>query len=90
MVTVGHHYGHPPPLLTQQDLTVIQRYDSQPITNLMPLRGDRAGLELFLLVDNCSNCGPGPKVEEVRRFIGSQLPTTAVGVAYIRETEKCK
>jgi len=87
MVTVGHHYGHPPPLLTQEDLTVIQRYDPRPITNLIPLRGDRAGLELFLLVDNCSNCEPGPKFEELRRFIGSQSPTTAVGVAYIQDGE---
>jgi hypothetical protein len=85
MVTVGHHYGHPPPVLAQNDLIVTQRYEPQPITDLIPLQGDRAGLELFLLVDNCSNCEPGSKFEELRRFIVAQLPTTAVGVAYIQD-----
>jgi len=83
IVTAGHFYGHVIPVLTRDDLTVTQVYEPQPITNLVPLRGDRAGLELFVLVDNCSNCEPGSKVEEVRRFIVSQPSTTAVGVAYI-------
>jgi len=84
MVTIGHHYGHELPLLTQDDLTVTQRFDPLPVTNLIPLRGDRVGLDLFLLVDNCSSCEPGSKFEEVRHFIESQLPTTAVGIAYIQ------
>lgn len=85
VVTVGHHYGNPPPALTKEDLTVTQRFDAEPITSLLPLRGDRGSLELFLLVDDCSNCEPGPKVEELRRFIKSQPPATAVGVAYIED-----
>jgi hypothetical protein len=84
MVTIGHHYGHQPPSLTRNDLTVTQYYDPLPITNLTPLSGDRAGLELFLLVDNCSNCEPGSKFEELSRFITSQPSTTAIGVAYIQ------
>lgn len=44
----------------------------------------RAALELFLLVDNCSNCEPGSKFEELSRFIISQPSTTTVGVAYIQ------
>ena len=36
-----------------------------------------------MLVDNCSNCEPGTKFEELRRFISSQPSTTSVGVAYI-------
>lgn len=83
IVTVGHHYGHEAPLLTRDDLTVTQNYQPLRVTNLIPLRGDRAGLELFLLVDNCSNCEPGSNFEELSRFIGSQPPTTTVGVAYI-------
>ena len=83
VVTIGHYYGHLPPALTRDDLTVTQPFDPLAITNLIPLRGDRAGLELFVLVDNCSNCEPGSKFEELRRFIDSQPSTTAVGVAYI-------
>lgn len=82
-VTIGHHYGHEPPVLTRDDLTVTENYDPLPITNLVPLRGDRGGLELFLLVDNCSNCEPGSNFEELSHFITSQPSTTTVGVAYI-------
>jgi hypothetical protein len=84
IVTVGHHYGHVPPVLTKDDLTVMQSYEPRQVTNLISLRGDRAGLELFLLVDHCSNCEPGSKFEEINRFILSQPSTTAVGVAYIQ------
>ena len=59
VITIGHHYGHEPPLLTKDDL-IVQEQHMPPlrITNFVPLRGDRAGLELFLLVDNCSNLSP--------------------------------
>jgi hypothetical protein len=85
VVTVGHYYGHQPSLLTRDDLIITQQVDPLPITKVIPLRGDRADVELFLLVDNCSNCEPGSKFEELRRFIGSQPATTSVGVAYIQD-----
>lgn len=86
LVTVGHYYGGAaPPALTRDDLTVTQRYEPLPVSNLIPLRGDRAALELFVLVDHCSNCEPGPKFEELRRFIVSQPSTTAVGIAHIQD-----
>jgi len=84
VVTVGHYFGPETPVLTQDNLTITQRYEPLPITNLIPLRGDRAGLELYLLVDNCSSCEPGTKFEELRRFIVAQPSTTLIGVAYIR------
>jgi hypothetical protein len=84
IVTIGHHYGNVPPILTKDDLTVTQRYDTLQITNLVPLRGDRAALDLFFLVDNCSNCEPGNKFEELSHFILSQPSTTRIGVAYIQ------
>lgn len=83
VVTLGHHYGQPPPVLTKYDLTVREGYQSLPVTNLIPLRGDHAGLELFLLVDHCSNCEPGSKFQELSQFIRSQPATTSVGIAYI-------
>src|SRR5580704_16376287 len=84
IATVGHYYGPETPALTQESLAITQHYEPLAITNLIPLRGDRAGLELFLLVDNCSSCEPGTKFEELRRFIVSQPVATSIGVAYIR------
>src|SRR5208283_649983 len=83
VVTVGHHYGHEPPAISSHDLTVTQDYAQLPVTNVIPLRGNRAALELFVLVDNCSNCEPGPLFEELRHFLVSLPATTQVGVAYI-------
>jgi hypothetical protein len=84
IVTVGHHYGHAAPALTKDDLIVTQHYQLLPVTNVIPFRGPRAGLELYILVDHCSNCEPGSKFEELSHFITSQPLTTAVGVAYIQ------
>src|SRR5579863_6703564 len=84
VVTVGHYYGHQPPVLTRDDLTVTRQYEPLKITSVTPFRGDRAGLELFVLVDECSNCEMGSKFDQLRRFIGSQPAQTAVGVAYIQ------
>jgi len=52
MITVGRHYGHLPPILKRGDLSIMQHYEPLPITNLISLRGARATLELFLLVDD--------------------------------------
>jgi hypothetical protein len=80
VITMGHYYGSAAPTLTRADLMVTRDGNPVAITNLIPLRGD---LELFVMVDNCSNCEAGLKLEELRRFLNSQPPTTAVGVASI-------
>jgi len=69
VVTTGHYYGEEPPILTASDLSVTQNGIPRTITSVIPLRGDRAALELFVLVDNCSSCEVGPKFDELRRFI---------------------
>ncbi len=84
IVTAGHYYSHQPPLIMSQDLVVTQQYEPLTVTGLVPLRGDRAALELYVLVDDCSSCEVGTKFEELRRFILSQPATTTVGVAYIQ------
>jgi hypothetical protein len=88
IVTAGHYYyyyNRELPLLTKDDLAVYQQDHARPVINVIPLRGDRAGQELFFLVDNSSNCEPDSKFEELRRFISAQPSTTSVGVAYIKD-----
>ncbi len=84
IVTIGHHYGHEPPMLRAEDILVkTPEYDTLLVTSLVPLKGDRAGLELYIVVDNCSSCEAGTKFQELSRFIASQPATTSVGIAYI-------
>jgi hypothetical protein len=85
VVTMGHYYSREAPLLTADDLVVTQNNKPLTIKSLTPLRGDRAGLELFILVDNCSSCEVGTKLNELRRFIATQPSSTSVGVAYIQD-----
>ncbi len=84
VLTLGHHYGKAPPELKASDLVVDAQGATLPITKLVPLR---SALELYLLVDNCSNCEPGSKFEEIRGFILAQASTTKVGVAYMENGE---
>ena len=85
LVTIGHHYGHAPAVLTIQNFTLFEQYDQRPLVDLVPLRGDRAGLEIFLLVDNCSSCEVGSKFDELAKFIRAQPPSTSFGVAYVQD-----
>ncbi len=72
-------------MLTKDDLIVQQQHAPLTITNLTPLRGEQAGLELFILVDHCSTCEALSKFEELRKFIASQPSGTSVGIAYIKD-----
>lgn len=85
VVSMGHYYGREAPSLRASDLSVTQNNKPLTITSLIPLRGDRAGLELFVLVDNCSSCEVGTKLNELSKFIAAQASTTSVGVAYIQD-----
>jgi len=84
VVTIDHFYAERPSL-TRDDVLLHQGEAETRVLNVTPLQGDRAGLELFLLVDNCSNCDPGSKFEELSKFIHSQASSTAVGIAYIQD-----
>ena len=85
LVTIGHHYGHAPATLSKQNFTIAEQYDPRPVVDLVPLRDERAGLEIFLLIDNCSSCEVGSKFEELVKFIRAQPPATSFGVAYIQD-----
>lgn len=85
VVTIGHYYGPTIPLLEANNLTITQEVTPLKITSVIPLRGPRAALELFILVDNCSSCEVGSNFDELRKFIAAQPATTSVGIAYIQD-----
>ena len=83
VITANSYYGDPPALETD-DIILAQDYKPLAISALVPLRGARADLELYVLVDGSSNFEFGDKFTELRRFLASQPPTTSIGVAYSR------
>jgi len=81
VVTVADHMKHTPQILKPGD---IENTESMRIVNIAPLYGDK---ELYVLIDDSANYDFGVKLDELRDFMNSQPPSTAVGVAFIRDGE---
>ena len=86
VVTVEAHHGTEVPEIKQQDVTVRQGKERAQVTGWLPLRGEHAGLELFVLLDEAlTSMSLGPQLDDLGRFINSQPDTTMIGVAYMRD-----
>ncbi|MGA2647347.1 MAG: hypothetical protein ABSF15_21785 [Candidatus Sulfotelmatobacter sp.] len=72
------------PELKKEDIAVIQGRERLKVTEWVPAKGDRAGLDLFILIDDASNPTLGMHLDDLRSFINAQPSTTAIGVGYMR------
>jgi len=72
------------PDLNQQDIAVTQGKQRLKVTEWVPAQGDRAGLELFILIDDSSNPALGIHLDDLKTFINAQPSTTSIGVGYMR------
>jgi hypothetical protein len=72
------------PEIKREDVLVKQGKERLRVTDWVPARGDRAGLELFILIDDASNSKIGLQFDDLRSFINAQPATTLVGVGYMR------
>ena len=72
------------PEVSMRDVQVSQRRQSLQITGWTPARGNHAGLNMFLLIDDASERSLGSQLNDLRDFINAQAPTTLVGVGYMR------
>ena len=87
VVTAEPLYGSAVPLIDKSDIRASQDQTSLPVTELVSLQGDQAGLELYILIDEKVNPSPAARFDEIRRFVASQAATTAVGIAYMHNGE---
>lgn len=81
--TVKGHHGADISGLNSGNLIVTEGRERARITDVAPMQGGRAGLELFIMMDNAREMSYGTQVEDVGRFILAQPPTTKIGVAYM-------
>jgi hypothetical protein len=72
------------PEVNNDDVIVKQGEQRLQATNWTPARGDKAGLELFVLIDDAADSRLGLQLDDLRDFINAQPPTTTVGVGYMR------
>src|SRR6202790_1294214 len=84
VVTVEARHGSNVPEITRDDVMVYEGHDRDRATGWLPLQGDHAGLELFILLDDSSNVSLGSQLEDIRQFISAQPATTKIGVAYMQ------
>jgi hypothetical protein len=85
VVTAEARHGADVPVIQKEDVMVYEGRDRVQTTDWIPLQGDHAGLELFLLLDDGAGSSLGSQIEDLRRFIGSQPATTRIGVGYMRD-----
>jgi hypothetical protein len=84
VVTVEARHGSTVPDISREDVMVYEGKDRNTVTGWLPLQGDHAGLELFMLLDDSSNVSLGSQLEDIRQFMTAQPPTTKIGVAYMQ------
>jgi hypothetical protein len=83
IVSVEPKHGSQIPVITQQDIQVHQGHDRMPVTAWIPAKGDKAGLELAILIDESAGFSLGTQLNDVRNFINEQPPSTLIAVGYM-------
>ena len=84
VVTVEPRHGSNVPVINREDVMVYQGHDRAKVTDWLPLQGEHAGLQLFILIDDAASTSLGSQLEDIRQFINGQPSATAIGVAYMR------
>lgn len=84
LVTVEPKHGSTVPEIKREDVMVFEGRDRDQVTGWTPARDDRAGLELFLLIDDEADTRLGSYLEDIRKFINAQPSSTKIGVGYMQ------
>jgi hypothetical protein len=84
VVTVEARHGKNVPAVKREDVRVYQGKDRAQVTDSVSLQGNQAGLELFVLIEETSDASVASQFDDLRRFLNSQPPTTAVAIGYLQ------
>ena len=85
VVTVEGRHGSEIANIGAENVTVNESRARARVTGWVPLQGDRAGLELFILLDDSMSTSRGTQLEDIHHFIRAQPATTKIGVAYMQD-----
>jgi len=85
LVTAEPRHGSNVPVINREDVKVFERHDRDTVTDWIPAQGDRAALELFILIDDESSTSLGSQLEDIRQFINAEPATAKIGVAYMQD-----
>ncbi|MGH9745824.1 MAG: hypothetical protein ACRD59_06910 [Candidatus Acidiferrales bacterium] len=82
VVTVLGKNSAPPPVLSKDDITVREGQVRREVLNWIPAQGDKAGLQLAIVIDDSLRKTFGAQIQPLTEFITSQPQSTSVGVFY--------
>src|SRR5579863_8005183 len=85
VVTVEPRHGSDVPVVNREDVMVYEGKERDTVTEWIPAQGERAGLELFVLLDDGSDASLGTQLDDIRKFIDAQPASTKIGVAYMQD-----
>src|ERR1700741_2284995 len=72
----------PPPAISQSDVSVYSGKDKQNVTSWVPAQGDKANLELAIVIDDSDRIDIGNQISDINNFIKSQPKSCGVAVFY--------
>src|ERR1700693_2324325 len=71
-----------PPALGKQNINVTEGKQKREISNWVPAQGDKAALQLAIVIDDADSQDLGTQLSDLKNFISSQPASTAIGVFY--------
>jgi hypothetical protein len=84
VVTAEGLHGAVPPDIMQDDVSVEVNKQPARVDKWVPLRGDEAALQLFIVIDDGADTDLGLQFASLKNFINAQPATTEIGLAYMR------
>ena len=71
-----------PPAISKDDISVYESKDKKEVSGWTPAQGEKAGLQLAILIDDANSMDLGNQLSDIRTFINGQPKTTGIGLFY--------
>ncbi len=84
IVTAEGRRGAVPPEMVKDDVSVEVNKKPVRVEKWIPLRGDHANLELYIVIDDGEDSDLGLQFGSLKAFVNEQPGTTRIGLAYLR------
>lgn len=84
IVTVNSKSAEDVTTVPRRTISVYENRKLQDVAGWVPLRGERSGLQLVVLLDDSSRGNLGLQLNDLRSFITGLPPTTQVAIGYMR------
>ena len=84
VVTANTKSGEDVTTVPRQTISVYENRKVQEVAGWVPLRGERSGLQLVVLMDDSSRGNLGLQLNDIRSFLNGLPPTAQVAIGYMR------